>query len=45
MAVEEIEEKDRCNIGGTAVMVPGAGGGTLVCHGENSIAAQTEDNP
>ena len=45
MAVEEIEEKYRCNICGTAVMVPRAGGGTLVCYGESSIAAQTEDNP
>ena len=43
MAVEEIDEKYRCNICGNEVMVSRVGGGTLVCCRENSIAAQTED--
>ena len=43
MAVEEIDEKYGCNICGYEVKVTRVGGGTLVCCGENSIAAQTED--
>ena len=35
MAVEEIGEKYRCNICGNEVTVTKAGGGTLVCCGED----------
>ena len=35
MAVEEIGEKYRCNICGNEVAVINAGGGTLVCCGED----------
>jgi len=35
MAVKEVGEKYRCNICGNEVMVTKAGGGTLVCCGED----------
>ena len=35
MAVEKVGEKYRCNICGNEVTVTAAGGGTLVCCGED----------
>jgi desulfoferrodoxin-like iron-binding protein len=35
MAVKEVDEKYRCNICGNEVTVTKAGGGTLVCCGED----------
>jgi desulfoferrodoxin-like iron-binding protein len=35
MAVEKVGEKYRCNICGNEVVVTTAGGGTLVCCGED----------
>jgi len=35
MAVGEVGEKYRCNICGNEVTVTKAGGGTLVCYGED----------
>ena len=35
MAVEKVGEKYRCNICGNEVVVTEAGGGTLVCCGED----------
>jgi len=35
MAVEKVGEKYRCNICGNEVVVTAAGGGTLVCCGED----------
>ncbi|TKJ28054.1 MAG: hypothetical protein CEE40_12605 [Chloroflexi bacterium B3_Chlor] len=35
MAVEKVGEKYRCNVCGNEVVVTAAGGGTLVCCGED----------
>jgi len=35
MAVEKVDEKYRCNVCGNEVVVTVAGGGTLVCCGED----------
>ena len=35
MAVEKVGEKYRCNICGNVVLVTEAGGGTLVCCGQD----------
>ena len=36
MVVEQVGEKDRCNICGNEVIVTKVGGGTLVCCGEDT---------
>ena len=41
MAVQEINERYRCNICGNEVVVTAAGGGTLVCCGEDMEQLET----
>ena len=44
MAVEEVGEKYRCNICGNEVTVTKAGGGTLVCCGEDMEKLKQDQN-
>ena len=41
MAVQEINERYKCNICGNEVMVTAVGGGTLVCCGEEMEQQET----